>query len=365
MNDKPQDGRALNVAIVGTAFGCWTHVGAFRLAGWNVTHLIGRDAGRTAQRARQFAVPHAATSLDVALNDPSVDAVVIATPPGTHRELSTRALAAGKHVLCEKPMALTLAEAEQMAAAAARSGCVHRMGTNFRWSQRGAVLREAMLGGLIGDPLYGLFQREHTLLSDVTGFDSPDWWGSSGQGAGWLFNAGPHYLDLIRFAVGEFAELAAMVHTSADRGSDIEDGYTVQFRLRNGLEGVIGSTARAWDSRYTERIVGTRATLSIDGGVVMITDAQGKRPVPVRPEFAFTPVFQDTAHLDVTSRYQLVHLQNYDLASYIAQARSFADAIRGQSADLVPPASFVDGLAHMQLIEAIRESSRTRRYVSL
>jgi predicted dehydrogenase len=353
------------VAIIGTSFGCWTHAGAFRGAGWNVKRLVGRDPERTALRARQFDIPFPSTSYQDVLDDPQIDAVVISTPPGTHLDLSREAFAAGKHVLCEKPMALTLAQAEEMADLAAKSGRIHRMGTNFRWSQRGAVLRRAMADGLVGVPIYGLFQREYSLLADTEGFSSPDWWGSTAQGAGWLFNAGSHYLDLIRFAVGEFAELAAMVRSSTDRGQDIEDSYTVQFRLKNGLEGVIGSTSRAQDTRYVERIVGTAATLTVENGVVTVTDAQGARPVEVPPELQFTPVFQDIAHLDVTSRYQLVHLQNYDLSSYIAQARSFADAIAGKANDVVPPATFEDGVAHMRLIEAIRESSENRRYVTL
>jgi predicted dehydrogenase len=90
------------VVVVGTGFGCLTHVPALRDAGFDVVGLIGRDPARTAERAQRFGIGHALTSLDDGLALPGVDAVTIATPPHTHAALTLKAVAAGKHVLCEK-----------------------------------------------------------------------------------------------------------------------------------------------------------------------------------------------------------------------------------------------------------------------
>src|SRR5580698_2686107 len=95
----------LGVAVVGTGFGCYTHVRALRAAGFDVLAVVGRDAVRTAERARTFDVPRACGSLAEALELPDVVAVTIATPPLTHADLAQEAIAAGKHVLCEKPFA--------------------------------------------------------------------------------------------------------------------------------------------------------------------------------------------------------------------------------------------------------------------
>src|SRR5438034_10125634 len=120
------------IAIVGTGFGCLTHVPAFRAAGFEVLTLVGRDPAKTAARADLLGIPHATTSLAEALALPGLDAVSIATPPETHLPLVLQAVEAGRHVLCEKPFALDSAEARQMLAAADKAGAVHFLGTEFR-----------------------------------------------------------------------------------------------------------------------------------------------------------------------------------------------------------------------------------------
>jgi len=86
-------GRSVGVAVVGTGFGCFTHVRALRHAGMEVRALVGRDPERTARRAQLFGVPQVARTLADALALPGIDAVTIATPPHTHAELALEALA--------------------------------------------------------------------------------------------------------------------------------------------------------------------------------------------------------------------------------------------------------------------------------
>src|SRR5687768_14373055 len=96
---------APGVVVVGTGFGCLTHVPALRDAGFEVKALVGRDPDRTATRAKRFDVPLALTSYDEALALDGVDAVSVVTPPHTHADLVVQACEAGKHVVCEKPFA--------------------------------------------------------------------------------------------------------------------------------------------------------------------------------------------------------------------------------------------------------------------
>ena len=122
------------VAIVGTGFGCITHLRALRAAGFEVHALVGRDPEKTAERAARFDVPHACTTLADALAIAGVDAITIATPPHTHAEIALEAIAAGKHVLCEKPFARDAQQAAEMLDAATAAGIVHMLGTEFRWA---------------------------------------------------------------------------------------------------------------------------------------------------------------------------------------------------------------------------------------
>ncbi|HYA67245.1 MAG TPA: Gfo/Idh/MocA family oxidoreductase, partial [Acidimicrobiales bacterium] len=141
----------IGAVVVGTGFGCSTHVRALRAAGIDVLAVVGRDPERTARRAELFAVPRALTSLTEALSIPGVDAVTIATPPLTHAPLALEAIAAGRHVLCEKPFAADMAEAETVLAAAETAGVVHLLGTEFRWDPGQAMLARALADGLVGE----------------------------------------------------------------------------------------------------------------------------------------------------------------------------------------------------------------------
>jgi predicted dehydrogenase len=129
-----------------------THVPALRAAGFDVLAVVGRDAVRTRHRARLFDVPRALTSLEEALALPGADAVTIATPPHTHAELAHAAIAAGRHVLCEKPLARDRVEAVAMRSAAEAAGVVNLLGTEFRFDTGQALMARALAEGLVGEP---------------------------------------------------------------------------------------------------------------------------------------------------------------------------------------------------------------------
>ena len=139
----------LSAVVIGTGAGCQTHVPALRGAGFDVAALVGRDAARTAQRAARVGVPSAFTSLTDALTRADVDAVVVATPPNTHAELVLEAVAAGKHVVCEKPFAGNKTEALQMLAAAEEAGVVHLVGTEYRWGAAQGLATRAIAEGVV------------------------------------------------------------------------------------------------------------------------------------------------------------------------------------------------------------------------
>src|SRR3984893_413648 len=105
---------APGAVVVGTGFGSRVHVPALRAAGFTVEALVGTDPDRTARRADRLGIPNALTSFDAALGLSGVVAVTIATPPHSHARLSIDALRAEKHVVCEKPFALDIAEAAAM-----------------------------------------------------------------------------------------------------------------------------------------------------------------------------------------------------------------------------------------------------------
>ncbi len=137
----------LGAAVVGTGFGVITHARALDAAGIEVRALVGRDPEKTAQRAALYGIPHATTDRAEAFGRDDIDVVAVTTPPHTHAEIVLDAVAAGKHVLCEKPFARDLDEAREMLRAAEAAGVVHLLGTEFRFAPGQALLTRTVRSG--------------------------------------------------------------------------------------------------------------------------------------------------------------------------------------------------------------------------
>src|SRR3954451_24027511 len=156
----------LGAAVVGTGFGVITHARALDAAGIEVRALIGRDPDKTAKRAALFGIEHATTDRAEAFARDDVDVVAVTTPPYSHAEIVLDAVAAGKHVMCEKPFARDLAQAREMLHAADEAGVVHLLGTEFRFGTGQALLTRTVRSGQIGAPRYALFVLHLPTLCD-------------------------------------------------------------------------------------------------------------------------------------------------------------------------------------------------------
>ena len=351
--------------MVGTGFGCLTHVRALRQAGFEIRALVGRDPRRTAERARRFEIPLAVTSLSEALEHPGVDAVTIATPPATHSPLVLEAVEAGKHVVCEKPFAMNTAEAEGMLAAAEQKQVVHLIGTEFRFATSQALLRRAVAEGAVGEPRLATFMLHMPLLADPAA-EVPDWWSDARQGGGWLGAHAIHVVDQVRSTLGEFADVSAGLNVVSDRQWSAEDSYTVRFRTVTGVEGVMQSSAGAYgDILVATRVAGNRGTCGIQGDAVFLPDAHGTRELPVPDDLRTPPADPPPTDMLVTA-YDWMHSTGIDMGPYTRLFETFRDLIQGLPVAADPaPATFVDGVASMVVLDAIRRSALERVEVRL
>ena len=353
----------LGAVVVGTGFGVLTHVRALREAGFVVHALVGRDPEKTAQRARFADVPHGLTSLAEAMALTGVDAVTVATPPHTHADLVIQAVGAGKHVVCEKPFARNAAEAEQMLAAAEEAGVVHMLGTEFRWSTGQATATRAIRAGEIGAPRLATFMLHVPALANPAG-EVPDWWSREEDGGGWLGAYASHVIDQMRTMFGEFEEVSASLSLLSDRDWSAEDTYTVHFRMKDGTDGILQSSAGAWGPPVVcARVSGTRGTLWIEGDRVCVADGDGQRTLDMPDDLQLGPANPPDAAL-LSTAYDMLHSGGIDLPPYTRLFETFAARIRGDAGHDDPaPATFADGLAGQRVLDAIRTSSRERRSV--
>jgi len=350
---------ARGAAVVGTGFGCRVHVPALRAAGFEVRALVGRDAAKTERRAERLGIAEATTDLDAVLARDDVDAVTVATPPHQHAPVVIAAASARKHVLCEKPFALDLAEAEHMLAAVESVGVTHLVGHEFRWAPERAVVGRAIGEGAIGAArLCSLVQYVPLVADPAT--PVPPWWFDPSSGGGWLGASGSHVVDQVRMWLGEFVEVDASLSVVSDRHDVAEDTFTVRFRLASGVDGVLQQTAAAWGPYAgLTRVAGTRGTVWIEGDAAWIADADGARMLDVPADLA--PPAAPGKSDDPRDRFTHVELGPFTRLCEVLRA-----GVDTQPAsDAVPVPTFADGVASMRVLDAVRESAAAGRPVTL
>lgn len=230
------------------------------------THLAAvmvRDQARAEAIANEFGAAAAYHRVDALLADPAVTAVYIATPLDTHRELVLAAAAAGKHILLEKPMALSVAEADEMLAAAADAGV--RLAVCFPLRHTHAVrkLREWITAGELGELTYLRLQLAKWYPLE------PDAWRADPArgGGGVLMDLGSHLLDLARWLAGPLTELRA-VATQRAWATAVEDTSLVVGRHDSGAMSVLEVSFAVHGSDNACEVYGTR-------GWVRVTAAHG------------------------------------------------------------------------------------------
>ena len=353
----------LGAIVVGTGFGFLTHMRALRQAGYEVHALVGRNPERTAERAQRAGIAHGLTSLDEALALPGVDVVSVATPPHTHASIVLPAIAAGKHVLCEKPFAKDAAEAKQMLDAAEAAGVVHLMGTEFRFATAQAVAARAIAEGAIGKPRLATFILHHPGLADPAG-EVPEWWGDASQGGGWLGAYASHVIDQIRVSCGEFASVNASLQLLADRPWSAEDTFLVSFRTHDGVDGLMQSSAGDPGPPFgATRIAGESGTLWIEGADVKVSSPSGPRTIEVPDDLRSAAPAPPDSDLLVTA-YDMLHSMGIDLDPFTKLFRGMAARIRGEKVAPDPAlATFHDGLQIQKVLDAVRRSSAERREI--
>jgi predicted dehydrogenase len=343
--------------VLGTGIGCQTHVHALRGAGFDVVALVGRDAARTSARAARVGIPGAFTSLTDALARTDADVVVVATPPNTHVELVLEAVAAGKHVVCEKPFARDKNEALRMLAVAEEAGVVHLVGTEYRWGATQGLATRAIAEGMVGTPRLATFLLFGGFLA---GPDAgvPDWWGTADQGGGWLQAHAPHLIDQVRSSLGEFEGVSSGLPRVTEHEWTTEDSFSVRFRLTNGVEGVMHESACDWGPpMLITRVTGTSGTLWVEGGAVHVADAEGTRQLPVPDDLAALPFDPPPVDL-LMSDYDRMRSGAGEIPPFTRLYKTFGDLITGRPVPDDPrPGTFADGVAAMAVIDAIRQSA--------
>ena len=218
------------------------------------------------------------TDIDAVIADPAIQAVLVLTPPAAHLDVAERCFAAGKHVLVEKPLELTVERAERLVHAGRTAG--RRLGVvlqhRFRaGSQRlRAVLADGALGEIVAASMTVPWWRPQAY------YDEPGRGTMARDGGGVLLTQAVHTLDLFRSLVGVQSVTAAQACTTAAHRMETEDHVTALVRLGNGAPGTIMATTACYPGGPERiEIIGARGTASLVGGTLRISLVTGETEV--------------------------------------------------------------------------------------
>jgi predicted dehydrogenase len=191
----------LRAAVVGTGFIGLVHVEALRRLGVRVSGVVGSSPERAAAKATTFPLPRVYESLEQALEDPAVDVVHVATPNRLHHPQVRACLNAGKHVVCEKPLAMTPAESAELLDLAERRGLVHCTNFNLRFYPQVQEARHRVLSGAVGDVwnVHGAYLQDWLLLPTDWNWRLEPEEGGAVRAVG---DIGSHWLDMAQFVTG-------------------------------------------------------------------------------------------------------------------------------------------------------------------
>lgn len=383
----PDHHRPLRIAVVGTGMIAAVHVRSARAAGAEVIGVLGRSPERSSEVARQLNVPTGYTSLDELIDD-APDVVHICTPNDQHHPQTLAVLRAGINVVCEKPLALNSAQADELAAAAEEAGVVATVPFAYRFHPMVREIRARIADGDLGRILsvHGSYLQDWMLDEDSSSWRvDPDASGLSRAFA----DIGSHWCDLIEFVTGErFVSVSAVTDivyptrptasgpsfsgapapdapaadlsgSSAPARAEVttEDIAAATFRLASGRIGnvVISQVAAGRKNRLWFEIDGTRQSAAFDqenpesawfgnetGATIAVRDpSQGSGD---QRRLAIVPSGHAQGYLDA-------------FAAFVADTYTAVIATRtgGTIPDGLP--TFADGARSAHIIDAVIASS--------
>jgi predicted dehydrogenase len=344
------------------------------------------EAGAAA-KAQAYGFKRSTADWRVLVNDPSVEAIVIASPQSTHREIALAAIALGKPVLCEKPMGASIDDARQMTEAAEASGVVNMVGFNYVRTPATQYARQLIHNGEIGDITW--FRGEHTedFLADA---NEPANWRTRGRATGTMGDLSSHMINCAMALMGPISTVNADIETVHARrpaaspgshtgsGTDLNTGDNSAAgqmedvtnddhahclcRFQSGVMGHLYfsriSTGRKMG--YAYEVSGTRGAIRFDQedqNALWLYRMEGPEA-----ERGFRKILTGPAHPDYIDFCQGPgHGTGYQ-DQLIIEAKDFLNAIHRGTPQWP---TFRDGLDTMKVIEAMWQSHDSRQWVTV
>jgi len=268
-------GRRIRVGVVGGGFGR-NHILGFQVCdNVEVAAFCQRTQSSAEKIAQEFRIPNVFTDYRDLLSLKELDAVSIAAPPYLHCPMAIEAFSRGLHVLCEKPLAMSVREAETMLAAAQAAKRVHMTAFNFRFIPAVRRMKELLEEGYAGDRIFHLEATWFTEVRIAPEGHLPWRFRKEIAGVGALGDTGVHLIDLVRWLVGDFSRVCghAATFNKERRSPDgvgheavtVEDSCVFIAEMAGGIQATIHASGVARGSIFQSiRIFGDQGVLRVD-----------------------------------------------------------------------------------------------------
>ncbi len=377
----------LSAGVVGVGFIGLAHIEALRRVGVNVVGIVGSSPERARAKAEAADLPTVYESVEALAAAPDVDVIHVASPNNVHADQVRACLAAGKHVVCEKPLALTSADGADLVDRAREAGVVNAVCFNIRFYPLNHQMASMVRSGEIGQPRFvtGSYLQDWLLLET-------DWnWRLVPEEAGALRSVadiGSHWLDLARFITGKrVVEVMADLHTfvpvrkhpagpvetfAASTGDEelieeemsSDDGAGILLRFEDGTRGTvaIAQTAAGRKNAVSIEVDGSESAVSWfseDPDRLWIGHRGRPNEILQRDPSLLDP---DAAR---TTGYPGGHVEGYPDTFRALFKEVYQDVANGgPSAEPTYP-TFADGHDALLVTEAVATSSQEQRWIAV
>ena len=357
----------MRAGIIGTGFMGEVHAHAVRAAGGVVSEIAGRTPESSRAAAGRLHAAKAAESPEALIRSNDVDVVHICTPNASHVYLARLALEAGKHVVCEKPLATTVEDAEQLSTLAEGGESVAAVPFIYRFYPTIREAKARLTRGEAGDLwlLHGSYLQDWLASSSATNWRVDPGSGGASRAFG---DIGVHWCDLMEFVTGhQITRLIAKTSKAfPQRASEsgmlnvgTEDGASLLFETDKGATGslVVSQVTPGRKNRLWFSFDGTEASLSFnqeEPDTLWVGSVRGSTRIPSGPDTLSYPESQRYARLPAG------HPHGYQ-DSFNAFVADVYAAARGENVDGLP--TFRDGLRAALITQAVVDSAATDAWV--
>lgn len=304
-------------------------------------------------RARAFGAEHGVEGMDVdrAVGRPDVDVVCVCTPSGEHAAAGVEAARAGKHVVVEKPIDITLEAADRLIGACRDAGVRLCVIFQYRWHDGVRKARELVAAGRLGTQVMG--EASMKLYRSQAYYDSAGWRGSwAVDGGGALMNQGVHYVDLLQWLMGPVRGVDARMSTAAHT-VETEDVVAALLEFESGAQGVLQATTAAYPGLYERlEVMGTGGTVVVEDGVLVVRELKDERGEA--PPYGRQDGLVGRAPLSEASA-----------TGFEGHRRQLAELVDDLRAGRDPLVTGEEGRKALEIILAVYESGRSGRRVRL